>query len=141
METFKRSTRNLKEIQEPLKFSNIEPLEVIEPYSPQVIQFESIEDFNGYYSKHQNEFNGTTQKLNKKYKIPGYKLTTLKGQLKIIKDYRADSVHEPELYHESDYEKKQNELTQRIIKIEKLQELIQQQIKQIQDFLEAFQSV
>ena len=136
METFKRSTRNLKEIQEPLKFSNIEPLEVIEPYSPQVIQFESIEDFNGYYSKHQNEFNGTTQKLNKKYKIPGYKLTTLKGQLKIIKDYRADSVHEPELYHESDYEK----LAQRIMKIEKLQELIQQQIKQIQDFLQDFQS-
>ena len=136
METFKRSTRNLKEIQEPLKFSNIEPLEVIEPYSPQVIQFESIKDFNGYYSKHQNEFNGTTQKLNKKYKIPGYKLTTLKGQLKIIKDYRADSVHEPELYHESDYEK----LTQRIMKIEKLQELIQQQIKQIQDFLQDFQS-
>ena len=131
----------MEEHKTPLKFSNMKPLEVIEPYSPQVIQFESIEDFNGYYSKHQNEFNGTTQKLNKKYKIPGYKLTTLKGQLKIIKDYRADSVHEafhePELYHESDYEK----LTQRIIKIEKLQELIQQQIKQIQDFLEAFQSV
>ena len=89
MENIKRSVKILKEKQEPLKFSNVEPLEVIEPYRPQIIQFESIDDFNSYYSKHQNEFNETTQKLNKKYKIPGYKLTSLKGKLKIIKDYQS----------------------------------------------------
>ena len=66
MENIKRSVKILKEKQEPLKFSNVEPLEVIEPYRPQIIQFESIEDFNSYYSKHQNEFNETTIKLNKK---------------------------------------------------------------------------
>lgn len=100
---FKVRNENSKSIQEPLKFSNVEPLEIIEPFSPQIIQFESCDDFNAYYSRHKDDFNETTQKLNVKYKIPGYKLTKLKGQLKIIKDYALkDSIKNDS--HKTDFE-------------------------------------
>ena len=62
-------------------------IEVIQPYKPQPIQFKSPDDFNIYYNKHADEFNETTYKLNVKYKIPGFKITKLKGELKLIKDY------------------------------------------------------
>ena len=133
MENIKRSAKILKEKTEPLKFSNIEPLEVIEPYHPQIIQFESIEDFNTYYSKHQNDFNETTHKLNKKYKIPGYKLTNLKGKLKIIKDYQSKISHEAsseEIEHIKSLEEK----------IKKQQTIItelQKQIIEIQNYLQS----
>ena len=98
-------------IKEPRKFSNIEPLEVIEPYTPQIIQFENVNDFNVYYSKHKEEFDESTQKLNAKYKIPGYKLTKLKGILKIIKDYSLKTSSDEEI----------NELQKVIKEIEKIQ--------------------
>ena len=62
-------------------------IEVIQPYKPQPIQFASPDEFNIYYNKHADEFNETTYKLNVKYKIPGFKITKLKGELKLIKDY------------------------------------------------------
>ena len=62
-------------------------IEVIQPYKPQPIQFASPDEFNMYYNKHADEFNETTYKLNVKYKIPGFKITKLKGELKLIKDY------------------------------------------------------
>ena len=72
-----------------LKFTElIKPVQVIEPYKPQVIQFENIDDFNIYYTKHADDFKDiTTYKLNVKYKIPGYKITRKSGELKLIKDY------------------------------------------------------
>ena len=62
-------------------------IEVIQPYKPQPIQFSSPDEFNMYYNKHKDDFNETTYKLNVKYKIPGFKITKLKGELKLIKDY------------------------------------------------------
>ena len=60
-------------------------MEVIELYCPQVLEFESINDFNIYYNKYADDFNDmTTQKLNTKYKIPAYPLTKEKGQRTII---------------------------------------------------------
>lgn len=108
-------------IKEPRKFSNIEPLEVIEPYTPQIIQFENVNDFNVYYSKHKEEFDESTQKLNAKYKIPGYKLTKLKGILKIIKDYSLKTSSDESL-HETFHEKQKiNELQKIVNEIEKVQ--------------------
>ena len=70
------------------KHLNIEPIEVIEPYNPQIVEFENVDDFNIYYNANKDEFsNMTTQKLNTKYKIPGYRLTKKANQLKLIKDY------------------------------------------------------
>lgn len=64
-------------------------IEVIQPYKPQPIQFSSPDDFNIYYNKHKEDFNDTTYKLNVKYKIPGFKITKIKGEMKLIKDYNA----------------------------------------------------
>ena len=64
-------------------------IEVIQPYKPQPIQFATPDEFNIYYNKHADEFNETTYKLNVKYKIPGFKITKLKGELKLIKDYHT----------------------------------------------------
>ena len=43
---------NSNDNKQPFKFTNIKPIEVIQPYKPQIIQFESIDDFNIYYNKH-----------------------------------------------------------------------------------------
>ena len=141
MENIKRSVKILKEKQEPLKFSNVEPLEVIEPYRPQIIQFESIEDFNSYYSKHQNEFNETTQKLNKKYKIPGYKFTSLKGTLKIIKDYQLKDSSESSLEEtpqEREYMKcLVKNLEEKIKNQQNMINELQKQIVEIQNYLQS----
>jgi len=45
-----------------------------------VIEFETVEDFNKYYSEHTDDFNEPTLKLNKKYKIRGYTLTKHKNE-------------------------------------------------------------
>ena len=139
MENIKRSVKILKEKQEPLKFSNVEPLEVIEPYRPQIIQFESIDDFNSYYSKHQNEFNETTQKLNKKYKIPGYRLTSLKGKLKIIKDYQSKIQSGSSLEIPSEGIPSEEQMKALEGKIKNQQNMInelQKQIVEIQNYLQ-----
>ena len=45
-----------------------------------VIEFESVDDFNKYYSEHLEEFDKPSVKLNKKYKIPGYTLTKVEKE-------------------------------------------------------------
>ena len=67
-------------------------LEVIQPYKPQPINFSSPDEFNIYYNKHADDFNETTYKLNVKYKIPGFKITKIKGELKLIKDYAHNTA-------------------------------------------------
>ena len=72
------------------------PVEVKEPYEPEVEEFVDKEEFSEYMVDHPEEFDEkiTTQKLNLKFKIPGYKLSRVtadkeKGTKKIIlkKDY------------------------------------------------------
>ena len=75
--------------------SSYTPLEVIEAYKPEILTFNSPNEFNIYYQKHKSDFNNmSTYKLNVKYKIPGYKITQVGADkvLKLIKDYR--STHE-----------------------------------------------
>ena len=68
-----------------LRYSCAKKLEVVQPYNPQVIHFDTPDDFNAYYNKHQDDFNDniSTYKLNVKYKIPGFKLSKIQGQLKV----------------------------------------------------------
>ena len=117
---FEQSESKIQSFQIDLK-----PLEVIEPYKPQIITFETIDEFNLYYNRHLDEFaNMTTQKLNMKYKIPGYRITEPANseRLKLIKDYRQRSnpVSEPENINSygTINEDTLNELIQRIIALE-----------------------
>ena len=119
----------MNDIKQPLKFSNMKPLEVIEPYNPQIVEFETVDDFNIYYNKHPDEFaNKTTQKLNTKYKIPGYKLTKVNKELKIIKDYRKANT-ETKTNTASNNDKLINGLLSRI-------NIMEKQIKEITDYLQ-----
>ena len=123
---------NSNDNKQPFKFTNIKPIEVIQPYKPQIIQFENTDDFNIYYNKHLEEFNESTYKLNIKYKIPGYKITKIKGQLKIIKDYSIKKNSE------SENKEKQieiNELKIRLEALEKANKIITEQINHITEYL------
>ena len=71
------------------------PVPVKEPYKPEIEEFEDKEDFSEYMAAHPEEFDEkiTTQKLNMKFKISGYRLSRSTdketGAKKIIlkKDY------------------------------------------------------
>jgi hypothetical protein len=50
--------------------------------------FESNAAFNDYVNEHKEEFDGkSTCALNRLYKIPGYRISRDKGELKLKKDY------------------------------------------------------
>ena len=92
-------------------------IEVIQHYKPQPIQFSSPDDFNLYYNKHKDDFNETTYKLNVKYKIPGFKITKIKGELKLIKDY--NKTHSPSAQSPLRKSDEFKQLEQRIAAIER----------------------
>lgn len=55
---------------------------IIEPFQPEVIECESKEDFSEIIISDPEKYNVmTTQQLNKIFKIPGYKVTKIKGEL------------------------------------------------------------
>ena len=45
-----------KDIKAFSKYLDIKPIEVIELYNPQIVEFENVDDFNIYYSTHKEEF-------------------------------------------------------------------------------------
>ena len=78
---------------------------VLEPFSPEIITFDSIDEFKEYLAENEKSMNElSTIKLNKQYKIEGYKITKLKGviSLKKIKyieqdnelDYRVSEIED-----------------------------------------------
>lgn len=85
--------KNLKDVQ---------PLEIVESFNPEVITFTSPEEFFKYYALNEDEFlTLSTYKLNVKYKIPGYKITKPKDKegnvhVKLITDYVGRKIKENE---------------------------------------------
>ena len=56
-------------------------LSVIEPFTPEVVEFDDVQEFREYLADHEEEMNQmTTQKLNKAYKINGYYITKIKSK-------------------------------------------------------------
>ena len=52
------------------------------------MSFESKAKFYAYVNEHKDEFDGkSTCALNRLYKIPGYRISRDKGELKLKKDY------------------------------------------------------
>ena len=63
-------------------------LKVLEPIQLDVKTFQDKQEFELFYNSHKEEFeNSTTTKLNRMYKIPGYRITRVKEQLCLKKDY------------------------------------------------------
>ena len=86
------------------KIQTIEPIKVIEPFKCDVISFENPDEFNIYYRTHEDEFKDiSTVLLNRKYKIPGYRITQTRGskedgearQLSLKKDYYVGIQNNP----------------------------------------------
>ena len=57
-------------------------VKIIEPFSPEIIECETKEDFNDILNADPDKYKDmTTQKLNKTFKIPGYKITKIQGEI------------------------------------------------------------
>ena len=74
-------------------FRRYEPLTIKEPFRVIVKRFDDPEAFTKYYREHEDEFkNISTLRLNKTYKIPGYRITVKNRgkddeELMLKKDY------------------------------------------------------
>ena len=56
----------------------MDEIKIIEPIQSGLKQFKTTDEFSIYYAKHKDEMNSmTTQKLNKQFKIEGYRITKL----------------------------------------------------------------
>ena len=97
----------------PLKLK-CQPITIKEPYKPDVKEFTDTEEFTRYFRANEELFKEstddpdkpshflTTNKLNRTYKIPGYRIRIIrKGtdneELTLVKDYytRATGIDEP----------------------------------------------
>lgn len=66
-------------------------LKVIEPIKNYLKEFKTVDEFNLWYSKNKEEVDKlTTHKLNKMYKIDGYRITKIKGVLMLKKWVEKD---------------------------------------------------
>ena len=77
-------------------------LKVIEPIKNYIKEFNSPVEFNLWYAKHKEEVDSlTTHKLNKMYKIDGYRITKIKGELMLKVDRKIkEKEGEDENIHE-----------------------------------------
>ena len=68
-------------------------IKVIERYSPDVINFETKEDFIEYLDKYREELNQmSTCKLNKLCKIKGYHITKLNGEISLRSARKSETI-------------------------------------------------
>lgn len=112
-QTYMRSFKSI-----PIKLK-CEPITIKEPYKPDVKEFADTDDFTRYFRANEDLFKEasddpdkpprflTTNKLNRTYKIPGYRIRIIrKGtdneELTLVKDYynrtsdKEEQVEEPD---------------------------------------------
>ena len=81
-----------------IKFKKELPeMKIIEKFSPDITTFDTKEDFIEYFNEHKDELNTlTTQKLNKMFKISGYTITKIKGEVSLKSARDAQPLHKDE---------------------------------------------
>ena len=90
-------------------------LKVIEPIQIDVKTFQDKNEFEMFYNSHKNEFeNCTTTKLNRMYKIPGYRITRQKEVLCLKKDYTKNNKQESDDDNTQKFDELKDELTKMI---------------------------
>ena len=90
-------------------------LKVIEPIQIDVKTFQDKNEFEMFYNSHKNEFeNCTTTKLNRMYKIPGYRITRQKEVLCLKKDYTKNNKQESDDDNIQRFDELKDELTKMI---------------------------
>ena len=90
-------------------YGAVEPITIKEPYKPDVKEFDDTDEFTRYFRGHEDQFKEpssdpekeprflTANKLNRTYKIPGYRIRIIrKGtdneELTLVKDYHGRSL-------------------------------------------------
>ena len=69
-------------------------LKIIEPIRDYLKVFSSPDEFNIWYTKNKDEVDSlTTNKLNKMYKIQGYRITKIKNVLMLKKSSETNNVN------------------------------------------------
>jgi DNA gyrase/topoisomerase IV subunit A len=71
-------------------------VKIIEPYTPDIIECEGSDDFSAIINADPDKYNAmSTQKLNKLFRIPDYKVTKIKGEicLRAIRDCERQGAH------------------------------------------------
>ena len=113
-ETTRTSQVRVKSI--PIKLK-CEPITIKEPYKPDVKEFADTDDFTRYFRANEDLFKEasddpdkpprflTTNKLNRTYKIPGYRIRIIrKGtdneELTLVKDYYNRSTDKDDIVEE-----------------------------------------
>ena len=90
-------------------------LKVIEPIKIDVKTFQDKQEFELFYNSHKNEFeNCTTTKLNRMYKIPGYRITRQKEELCLKKDYTKNNKQESDDDHTQRFDELKDEINKMI---------------------------
>ena len=114
-----------------------EPLTVKEPYHAETMVFNTPDEFTIYYREHEDELkNLSTLRLNKTFKIPGYRITVTKRgsenqELMLKKDYYGVKSNEP-LTESSKQTTDNNDIAKRL-------SIIEQRIDNIERFLQQLQ--
>ena len=65
-------------------------VKVVEPIQSPMKEFNSVDEFNLFYHNHKDEMmETTTHRLNKMYKINGYRITKIRGELCLKRVHEA----------------------------------------------------
>jgi hypothetical protein len=133
------SSNNFKPVQKPL----IE-LTIKEPFSPNVEEFEGPAEFQKYLTEHVEEMNPlTTYKLNKKYRVEGYRITKIKGVIGLQKTRQTiqnNNDDETSGCHTLDAENRFADLETRFHEMDTRQEEIENKIAEILQCLEGLKN-
>ena len=144
VETKQKISKTFQQQTKPLK-----QLEVIAPWNPEVVEFETPAEFEAFWRNHEDEFEGlSTYKLNVKYKVPGYKLTWKTSDnnkyVALKKDYTKsrEAIHES--FHEAPCDEPReafhemfHETLQRVDALEKDLRFALKRIEYIENYLKA----
>ena len=134
----------------PLKLK-VEPITIKEPYKPDVKEFADTDEFTHYFRANEDAFKEprtsedmephflTTNKLNRTYKIPGYRIRIInKGkdneELTLVKDYYK-RTSEDTTTNEEHTEDNLNETVERIDTLETQISDILERLNNIETFL------
>ena len=118
----------------------IPPMRILEPFRAEVIEFDDKNDFIKYVNEDMETYKSlTTQKLNKMFHIPGYRITKLQGDISLKavggkEDADAEKKMRSEIMEEV-MEKVRSEIEEKVKDIveEKLKDEMENYEKELDD--------
>ena len=98
---------------------NSSSVKVLEPFQPDIIKCDNKDAFNVIYNANKEKYNAmTTQKLNKIFNIPGYKITKVNNEICLR------SIKPCEKINSNDYSDTLQKLTEKVERLTKIIDVI-----------------